>query len=346
MNTVPLKTDRKVVDGGRNIINRHERSFKRGSLMFIEGEVSTEMFIIKSGKVRILKQEGQSTIELATLGAGSVLGELALLDHQPRSATAQVVEDINATIIDETLLESTLAKIPSWLADIIKVVVKRLRDTMKKTSDDVVRKSVAGVIRIMLLLAAGNDVIMREGSKMVSLEQIKTIVYTIIGLGSMEAENCLLHLIFKDLVVIRKIDDEEFIVLKNPEALALYLNYIRTKQRGGMVAGEDFSDDTMDLVGVILAAGEKNGTRLQNNIIKIGVAQIELELERLQKGRYINFDALDKLTNSKVLIRQDDATESTFGTHKRTVLLYNVDTLKRLHVLRQWLPTFKEEIAL
>jgi hypothetical protein len=41
---------------GSPYVNRNERVFRRGSLIFIEGETSTEMYILKSGRVRILKQ--------------------------------------------------------------------------------------------------------------------------------------------------------------------------------------------------------------------------------------------------------------------------------------------------
>ena len=122
--------------------------------MFIEGETSTEMYILRSGKVRIFKQEGDNTIELAVSGPGSVLGELSLLDHQPRGATGQVVEEVVATIIDEDLFKRTLTAIPPWLTSVIIVVVKRLRDTMQKNSDDIVHKSVAGTIKVLLLLSA------------------------------------------------------------------------------------------------------------------------------------------------------------------------------------------------
>lgn len=336
----------KIIGGGRNILNRHERSFKRGTLMFIEGEVSSEMFIIRSGKIRILKQEGQSTIELATLGPGSVIGELSLLDHQPRSATAQITEDTLVTVIDEQLLQSTLTKIPNWMADIIRLVVKRLRDTMKRTGDDIIRKSVAGVIRV-ILLAGHNIGFMHQERQNIALDRLKDMVYAVIGLGSIECENVLLHLIFKDMILIRKDESgQEFLIVKDSAVLLLYLNYLRAKQRGGAMVGEDLSDGALELISQITAAGSKNGSRLRDKVIKIGCPQVELEIERRQKGRFIDRDALDKLVASKVIVLEEDKTETQHGTYKRAAIIYNEDTLQKLHLFRQWLPTFKEDIQL
>ncbi len=330
---------------GRKVLNRHELKLPRGSLMFIEGERSTEMYIIRSGKVRILKQEGENTIELATLGPGSVLGELSLLDRRPRGATAQVVEDLTATIVDEALLQRTVENAPSWLSNVIHVVVKRLRDTMKKTSDDVVRRNVAGVIRILLLLIE-NEGAEREGHRIVYLSRAKEMIYAIIGLGGLEAENVFLHLILKDMAFVRKDElGREYLLVKEPSVLQMYLNYLRARQRGREIPGESLSEEATDLLATVVAAGEKNGRKHPNGLVRVGLQQVELESARRGKGEHIDRDALDELLSSKVIVRQDDVTQSKHGTHKRSVLLYNPDALSRLQVLKQWLPTFEEDIV-
>jgi CRP-like cAMP-binding protein len=329
---------------GKSVVNRNEKTFHHGSLMFIEGETSTEMYIIKNGKIRILKQEGESTVELAVLGPGSVLGELALLDHQPRTATAQVIEDVTAAVIDEVLFTRTLAVIPSWLKDIIMEIVKRLRVTMKKTSDDVVQKSIAGVIRVITLqnTSEGYD---KDGYRCISLSQAKALIFSVIGLGAIEAENVFLHLILKDMILIRKNElGQEYIILKNPDVLVLYMNYLRTKQRGSSLIGEEFTEKGVDLLNVIVSVGEKNGRKIQAGLISIGQAQIELELDRMGKGRFIDMDALDELLRAKVVVKQEEATDSKYGTHKRLTIVFNMDTLKRLCLFSQWIPIFKEEV--
>jgi CRP/FNR family cyclic AMP-dependent transcriptional regulator len=329
---------------GKSVVNRNEKSFHRGSLMFIEGETSTEMYIIKNGKIRILKQEGESTVELAVLGPGSVLGELALLDHQPRSATAQVIEDVNAAVIDEALFTRTLAAIPPWLKDIIMEVVKRLRVTMKKTSDDVVQKSIAGVIRV-ITLQNGSEGFEKDGCRCVPLNQAKTLIFSTIGLGALEAENVFLHLILKDMILIRKNElGQEYLMLKDVGVLLLYMNFLRAKQRGSSLVGEEFTEKGVDLLATLVSAGEQNGKKIQAGLVSLGQSQLELELDRRGKGRFLDLDALDELIRAKVVVKQEEATDSKYGTHKRATLVFNIDALKRLGVLTQWLPIFKEEV--
>ena len=141
-----------------SVSSRNERHFKSGTLMFVEGESSHEMFIIRSGKVRILKQEGQFSQELAELGPGSVIGELCLLDHQQRDATAQVIEDTVVTVIDKELFSRTMNKVPFWLSAVIKQLVKRLRDTTQKTSTQIINRNISGFIRILTVLDSNEGV--------------------------------------------------------------------------------------------------------------------------------------------------------------------------------------------
>ncbi|MBD3390524.1 MAG: cyclic nucleotide-binding domain-containing protein [Chitinivibrionales bacterium] len=332
------------IGSGRSVVRRNERHFKRGSLMFIEGELSTEMFIIRSGKVRVLKQEGENAVELAILGPGSVLGELSLLDHQPRGATAQVIEECTATVVDEALLESTLAAVPPWLANIIKVVVKRLRDTMSRTDRDIVEKSVGGALRILLLLAKTDGV--REGDETrLPLKRAKEAIHATVGIGDVETENVFLHLILKDMLYIRKSDaGSEYLVLKDLAVLQAYMNYLRAKQRGVKVVGEDFDDVTMDVVHYILVSGQKNGRRIKDKVVRIGVQQVELEMNRDGKALAVPPEAIDALAEAKAIVKENAKVQSSHGSHARDVLVYNEDTLRKVETLRQWLPTFKEDV--
>ena len=340
-------TNRNKIGAGKSIVNRHERSFSRGSLMFIEGEKSTEMFIIRSGLVRILKQEGENTVELAQLGPGSVLGELSLLDHQPRGATAQVLEDTTVTIIDEELFTRTLNNIPNWLENIIKLVVKRLRDTMKKTGDDIVTKSIGSVIQVMhymmqVKVNAGNSGVTDNE---LLVEDIRKQVFAIIGLGSVELENIFLHLILKKLLLLKKNSyGQEYAVFTDPDMLQLYVQYLRIHQRGGTLIGEEFNELTFDTIDVLLEAGGKFGTGVSGKLLSVNKQQLEITLSRQGKERFLDLDACDQLIDAKLLTSGETNTESKFGHHSRATYIFNPQLLKNVVALREWLPVFREEV--
>src|SRR5215212_354776 len=76
-----------------------ERSFRRrlrdGQILFTDGEPSDHLFVIRSGRIRILARSPQgSELVLAILACGEVIGELSVLDAGPRSATAEALGDV------------------------------------------------------------------------------------------------------------------------------------------------------------------------------------------------------------------------------------------------------------
>ena len=71
----------------------HRRQLSTDEILFREGERGVGMYIILSGKVRIVQQTGDGSQQsLAFLSAGDFFGEQALLDDSPRTASAMVVE--------------------------------------------------------------------------------------------------------------------------------------------------------------------------------------------------------------------------------------------------------------
>jgi|SRR5581483_1007798 len=63
--------------------NIEARFFKAGDIIFREGDEAKELFVIRSGQVRV--QIGNRTV--TELGVDSIFGEMALIDSEPRSAT-------------------------------------------------------------------------------------------------------------------------------------------------------------------------------------------------------------------------------------------------------------------
>jgi CRP-like cAMP-binding protein len=70
----------------------HERDYLAGEVVFDEGEDGQAIYIVVDGSVAICRQGEPDTGRIATLGAGTFFGELALLDSEPRSAQARAVD--------------------------------------------------------------------------------------------------------------------------------------------------------------------------------------------------------------------------------------------------------------
>ena len=105
---------------------RFGREFPAGVVLFREGETGEDMYVIQSGLIAITKRTGDVERPLATLGRGEFLGEMAILNAKPRTATATVVEDAKCLVIDARTLELMISKNPEIALRLVKKLATRL----------------------------------------------------------------------------------------------------------------------------------------------------------------------------------------------------------------------------
>jgi CRP-like cAMP-binding protein len=104
-----------------------KRHLKKGELLFAEGENSRAMYLLKQGMIRLYKKKGDSVIELDTVHSGQVLGELAFLDGNPRSASGEALTECDLVEISGPAFQKLLSSLPDWLKILMKTIVQRLR---------------------------------------------------------------------------------------------------------------------------------------------------------------------------------------------------------------------------
>jgi len=106
--------------------------FKKGETIFKEGDLGDEMYIIKSGRVEIVKNVNDEELVLATLDANSFFGEMALFGDKKRSATVRAIDNTQMITINKYILDAQLSRVPDWFVAIMKTLVNRLKDTNKR----------------------------------------------------------------------------------------------------------------------------------------------------------------------------------------------------------------------
>lgn len=102
--------------------------FEEGDEVFHEGDPGDTLYFVIGGKVRI-HQGGE---ELAVLGEKQVFGEMALLDSEPRSASASAIADLTLLKIHRDDFNEILAEKSEIAQGIIKVLTRRLRNTLDR----------------------------------------------------------------------------------------------------------------------------------------------------------------------------------------------------------------------
>ena len=99
----------------------HEVSFKAGDAFMLEGETGDEFYVIVDGTVRI--ERGDRTVRSMT--AGGFLGEIALLELRPRTASATAVSDVRALEIRSHEFQRLMDTMPAVDARIRAAVERR-----------------------------------------------------------------------------------------------------------------------------------------------------------------------------------------------------------------------------
>ena len=94
-----------------------------GTVLIEEGAVEEHLFAIVEGLVRV--HRGSQT--LAEFGPGVTVGELAVLEPEPRAASVTVLEETLALRIDKAVLDDLLAEWPELTQGVIAALVSRLR---------------------------------------------------------------------------------------------------------------------------------------------------------------------------------------------------------------------------
>ena len=99
-----------------------------GDEIFAEGDRGNWAYLIQSGKIAIVKlRPDGSEVVLATLGPGRLFGEMALIDDQPRMATARALIETQLILIDRLTFNQKLAKTDPLMRELLQNFANNLR---------------------------------------------------------------------------------------------------------------------------------------------------------------------------------------------------------------------------
>jgi CRP-like cAMP-binding protein len=103
------------------------RSYDTGETIIAEGDTGLGLFVITKGSADVLKGRGVDQIKLATLGRGDIVGELALIDEQPRSASVIAVQPTECLLITRSGFHELVQHEPDIAWCFVPVLSERLR---------------------------------------------------------------------------------------------------------------------------------------------------------------------------------------------------------------------------
>ena len=107
------------------------KAFAAGSILIRQGDIGETMYVILNGRVRVQREHAAlaEPVLLAELDAGQVVGEMGLLDGEPRSATVIAIDEVEAVELTATDLTEVMLEHPDVATTLLKTLSRRVRST-------------------------------------------------------------------------------------------------------------------------------------------------------------------------------------------------------------------------
>lgn len=118
------------------IAQASEQVFPPGHMIIQESDPSDRLFVILSGRVRVLEVAPDSLVELilGELGEGEILGELGVLRNQARSATVMAIERTHCLVLHQTDFLRVLQSSAELAVSLLRTLAGRLHETDRRLS--------------------------------------------------------------------------------------------------------------------------------------------------------------------------------------------------------------------
>jgi CRP-like cAMP-binding protein len=155
--TVPLLRGLHAMELERFAELTRERGYPRGSVILFEDDPGDSLFIVKSGRVKVVLvgEDGREVI-LGMLGPSEHFGELSLIDGQPRSAHVIAAEDTQLIVLRREDFRRRIEESPALAWALLTALSKRLRRADEQIGG-LVLLDVHGRIARLMLDHAGED---------------------------------------------------------------------------------------------------------------------------------------------------------------------------------------------
>ena len=113
------------------------RRFKAGTTIIRQGEADNTgfMVLVLSGEITVERLQASRTepVTLSVLGPGSLIGEMALVDGEARSASCTASTDVTCAVLTREALETLIAEQPATAAKLMTAIAGRLAERLRES---------------------------------------------------------------------------------------------------------------------------------------------------------------------------------------------------------------------
>lgn len=211
------------------LFQKYGRNFPAGTVLFREGDVTRDIFILQGGKVRITKQVRDIEKLLDVLSEpGEFFGEMSFINNRPRVATATVVEDTRALVIEPAVFEKMLLSNTEIAFRFIKKLAGRLEEADAQIANLLLRDSESRIVHYLVHLSEGRLSARKHGNDTESI----TVPAMCGWLGMKEPEVLDIMAKLTKKGVVSEAQDGRY-AIASQDVLKKYMEFLEMKQKFG-----------------------------------------------------------------------------------------------------------------
>ncbi len=160
---------------GEEVLDKYEKSYNPGDIIFCEYEKGDEFYIIKEGKIRLTKIQDNKEKTLDVMDPPAIFGEMAIIEDAPRSATAIAETPVKLVVLKKQNFNELLITNPIWALSLIKIISKRIFDSQRRLEILSLQENESKVLDTLLMLVELKGIIPStyQENKPIELENVR-----------------------------------------------------------------------------------------------------------------------------------------------------------------------------
>src|SRR4030067_412079 len=202
----------------------------KGTVLFREGDIGQEMYIIQSGRVKISKTVRNIEKTLSVIGKGEFFGEMAILNDKPRSATAEIVDDSEILVSDRNTFETMIKGNTEIALRIIKKLSQRLQEADNQIENLLIKDNTSRLVNLLAKIAKDKGIDTVMGG--IVIDTTAEEMASMLGMAREQVDK-----VIEKIAKSRIIDIKQGrIIVTNREQLNQFMKYLEMKDMFGDMA--------------------------------------------------------------------------------------------------------------
>lgn len=202
---------------------QEKKTFASGRMLMHQGDSGEEAYLIVKGSVEVFRETGDQKIILTTLGPGEIVGEMALITDENRSASVAALTDTEVTVLTKQIMAQNLRKLPPYMEKIVSALTRRLQTANDLIHPHLTRDCAPFVLRQLCLILKNDS---PENNKFIVIsDEISARIAENLGIPIKKVEQALQNAAAENLLKL----SENSIIIEDINQIERYICLAKTR---------------------------------------------------------------------------------------------------------------------